>query len=263
MNEEEGFAIGDVAASAGVSVRTLHHYDAIGLVRPSGRTASGHRRYAATDVDRLARVLGYRELGLPLERIRAVLDDPATDEIAQLEEQRELLQGRVVRLSRIIAAIDTTLEAAMTGTTGLTPAEKLAVFGEFDPDEHVDEARSRWGDSPAWRSSRGRVARYTADDWTRITAEESAIRLAFATAMHDGRPADSDEATADAARARRHIDETYYACDHEFHRRLGDLYVADPRFAAGYEEVAGRLASYVRDAIHANADRSASDSATA
>ena len=79
--------VGEVAALAGVTVRTLHHYDRIGLLSPSGRTAAGYRQYAPADLDRLHQVLLYRELGFPLEEVAALLDDPSADHVEHLRRQ--------------------------------------------------------------------------------------------------------------------------------------------------------------------------------
>src|SRR3954468_16829309 len=89
--------VGEVAALTGVTVRTLHHYDRIGLLSPSERTAAGYRRYTPSDLDRLHRVLVYRELGFPLEEVATLLDDPDADPAAHLRRQHRLLRERLRR----------------------------------------------------------------------------------------------------------------------------------------------------------------------
>lgn len=250
-----GFSIGELADLAGVTVRTLHHYDRIGLLQPGQRTGAGYRCYTGEDAERLAQVLGYRELGFGLETIRTILDQPGTDPREHLLRQRGLLAERIERLRRIVAAIDTTLEAERMGTTGLTPAEKLEVFGDFDPDEHEAEVQQRWGESDAYKQSSSRTKDYTKADWVEIKAEGEAIMQGFAAARAAGLPATSPEAMDAAEAARQQIDRRFYDLSPEMHRHLGDMYVADERFTANYEKVAPGLAQYVRDAIHANADR--------
>lgn len=96
--------VGEVSRIVGVSVRALHHYDEIGLVVPSGRTPAGYRSYSGADVERLHRVLLYRELGFTLEEIATLLDDPDVDALAHLRRQRELLDDRINRLHQMVAA---------------------------------------------------------------------------------------------------------------------------------------------------------------
>lgn len=250
-----GFTIGELAELAGVTVRTLHHYDRIGLVRPGLRTAAGYRCYTEEDAERLAQVLGYRELGFALLAIRDILDDPGTDPQEHLRRQRGLLTERIERLRRIVAAIDTTLEAQTMGTTGLTPAEKLEVFGDFDPDEYAEEAEQSWGASEAYQQSAARTKTYTKQDWQTIKAEGAAATNALVAARRAGLPASSPDAMDGAELARQHISKWFYDCPLEMHRNLGDMYVADERFTATYEKIAPGLAQYIRDAIHANAER--------
>ncbi len=250
-------SIGELADLAGVTVRTLHHYDRIGLLRPGHRTAAGYRSYTESDADRLAQVLGYRELGFSLESIRSILDEPSPDHGRHLLRQRSLLTERIERLRRIVAAIDTTVEAQTMGTTGLSPAEKLAVFGDFDPDDYAEEVERCWGDTDAYRESAARTKSYTEDNWHAIKAQGSAVTNTLAQVMSAGLPATSVEAMNAAEQARQHISRWFYDCPVEVHRNLGDMYVADERFTASYEKVAPGLAAYVRDAIHANADRTA------
>ncbi|MFF3350775.1 MerR family DNA-binding transcriptional regulator [Streptomyces sp. NPDC002779] len=120
--------MGRVAELAGVSVRTLHHYDAIGLVRPSARTAAGYRAYAADDVQRLRQVLAYRRLGFGLREVAALVDDASTDVVAHLRQLRGLLLERRDRADAMVAAIDSELAARAQGWT-VTPQEQLQMLG--------------------------------------------------------------------------------------------------------------------------------------
>ncbi|WP_238013077.1 TipAS antibiotic-recognition domain-containing protein [Dactylosporangium sp. AC04546] len=140
-------------------------------------------------------------------------------------------------------------------TTNLTPDEKREVFGDFDPDQYADEAEQRWGQTDAYKESARRTARYTKQDWERIKAEAAANTEGFIAAFTGGVPADSDRARALAEEHRQHISRWFYDCSYETQRGLGDMYVADPRFTATYDTGNPGLAQYIRDAIHANADR--------
>lgn len=161
--------VGSVARLAGVTVRTLHHYDAIGLLRPSGRAENGYRRYTATDVERLQRILFYRELGFGLDRIKDAMADPAADPLTHLREQHALLLERTERLQRLAGAVTRAMEAHTMGID-LSPEHRLQVFGSFDPEAHAEEARERWGSTDAYRESARRTRGYTKADW-RIGAE--------------------------------------------------------------------------------------------
>ena len=171
--------VGAVARVAGVTVRTLHHYDAVGLVSPSGRTHAGYRLYAPADLDRLHAVLAYRELGFGLDEIASLLAGDA-DPLTHLRRQHQLVRTRIDHLTRLLGALEKTMEAQMSGLN-LTPEERFEVFGDHDPEEHADEARERWGDTDAYRQSQQRTARYTKDDWLRIKAEAEAVRSASRT----------------------------------------------------------------------------------
>jgi DNA-binding transcriptional MerR regulator len=246
--------IGQVAALAGVTVRTLHHYDEIGLLRPSGRSNGGYRVYADADLDRLHRVLSYRELGFSLDQVASILNDPDADTASHLRRQHALVRQRVARLQSMLAHIEKAMEAQQMGIS-LTPDEQFEVFGEnWLGDEYAAEAEQRWGDTEAWAQSQRRTAQFTKDDWIALKAEGDALEAEFAQLLRAGVPASDDRAMDLAERHRAGIAH-FYDCPYAMHRGLGDMYLADPRFTAHYDDRAAGLAQYVHDAIHANADR--------
>jgi DNA-binding transcriptional MerR regulator len=124
----EHLTVGRVAELAGMTVRALHHYDEIGLVRPSARTAAGYRAYSAGDVERLRDVLAYRRLGFGLREIADLVDDPSTDAVAHLRRLRRLLLEQRDRAEAMVAAIDRELQVRATGMR-LTPEEQLGILG--------------------------------------------------------------------------------------------------------------------------------------
>ncbi|WP_405444760.1 methyltransferase domain-containing protein [Streptomyces erythrochromogenes] len=125
---EDHWTVGRVAELAGVSVRTLHHYDHIGLVRPSARNPAGYRAYAAGDVERLREVLAYRRLGFGLREIAELVGDPSTDAVAHLRRLRGVLLERRERADAMVAAIDRELSARAKGLK-VTPEEQLGMLG--------------------------------------------------------------------------------------------------------------------------------------
>jgi len=249
--------VGQVAERFGVTVRTLHHYDAIGLLSPSARSQAGYRLYTEEDVTRLQHVVVYRRLDFSLEEISQLLDDGTRPALLEhLRRQRSAVVSRLEELAELVTAIDRALEKEMTGVN-LTKEEQRELFGDGFSDEYAAEAKDRWGDTDAWRQSQQRTSRYTKADWEEIKAEAEEVNAAFVAALEAGEPATSEAAMDAAERARLHIHERFYSLSADFHRNLGDMYVSDPRFTKTYEDIRPGLAQYVRDAIHANADRHA------
>lgn len=254
MNEVDTRAVGAVARLAGVTVRTLHHYDEIGLLRPTGRSEAGYRRYGAGDLERLQRILFYRELGFGLDEITAVMRDGPSDALGHLRRQHGLLHERIARLQRMVVAVEKEMEARQMGIN-LTPEERLEIFGGFDPDAHAQEAETRWGNTEPYRESARRTSSYTKDDWARMKAEGAEINERLVAALRAGLPADGPEAMDAAEAHRQQISRWFYECSAEMHVGLGEMYIADPRFTKTYEDAAPGLAHYLHDAIVANAAR--------
>jgi MerR family transcriptional regulator, thiopeptide resistance regulator len=248
------WTVGQVAERSGVTVRTLHHYDEIGLLRPSRRSASGYRLYTDEDLVRLQHVVVYRRLGFALEEVAVLLDDPEADVAAHLRRQRAAVMSRLDELGELVTAIDRALEAEVSGMQ-LTPEEQRELFGEDFKEEYQEEARERWGDTEAWRQSQQRTSQYTKADWQAIKAEADGINARLVEALQAGELADSPTAMDAAEAHRQHITRWFYDCPAEMHACISEMYVSDPRFAKTYEDMAPGLAQYVRDAVHANAAR--------
>ncbi|MGA3487304.1 MerR family transcriptional regulator [Micromonosporaceae bacterium DT55] len=244
--------VGEVARLAGVTVRTLHHYDEIGLLSPRGRTHAGYRRYDDADLARLQQILFYRELGFSLEEIAAILDDPAADATAHLRRQHELLTARISRLQEMAAAVELALEAEKMGMS-LTPEERFDVFGDQDPQQYAEETKQRWGGTDAYRESARRAGQHSKEDWLRIKAENEDWNRRFTEVMAAGAPAGGPAAMALAEEHRQHICRWFYDCSYEMHTALADMYLADARFTETYEKIRPGMAAYLAEAIHANA----------
>lgn len=248
--------VGEVAELSGVTVRTLHHYDELGLLSPSGRSEAGYRQYSYDDLARLREILTWRALGFGLTEIAALLDDPGRDRLAALERQRELVGREIERLGALAAAVDAAIAAHVNGTR----MEETTMFEGFDPSEYEEEARERWGHTDAYRESARRAAQYGEAEWDEIRAEAEAITRELVALMRAGEPADGPAARALAERHRTHISRWFYPCSPQMHRGLAEMYVADPRFTQTYEREAEGLAAYVHDAIVANSDAQESES---
>jgi MerR family transcriptional regulator, thiopeptide resistance regulator len=250
----DGYTVGEVAQRSGVSVRTLHHYDAIGLLTPAGRSVAGYRLYSEADLGRLRHVLFYRELGFGLDQIAEILADPDARTDDHLRRQHRLLRERRARTGALLAAIEHEIEARQLGIV-LTPAEQLEIFGTATFAERAEEAHDHWGDPEASRASRRRAAAYSKQDWVAIKAEADGNIRRFADALRAGEPATGAAAMALAEEHRAHLSRWFFACDHGQHRQVAAGYVADPGAVATWDEVAPGFARYVHDAIVANADR--------
>ena len=249
------WTIQEVARGTGTTSRTLRHYDAIGLLRPSRLLPGGQRAYDGAALVRLQRILLLRGMGVGLARIARVLEesDEDSDEAAvtaALAEHVVVLRHEQERLSRQIAAVENTIEKLKGGRE----MEMDTMFDGFDHTVHREEVESRWG-ADAYR--RG-------DEWWRnmSTADRAAwqdrtanLARDWADAAERGVDADSDEARA---LAQRHVEwlgsipgTPRGPSLAEYVTGLGDMYVADPRFAANYATSAGGSAGaeFVRDAL--------------
>lgn len=252
--EEQEWSIQQIAKLAGTTSRTLRHYDDIGLLVPSSIGHNGYRYYDQSALVRLQRIMLLRELGLGLPQIGDVLDREASEAHA-LETHLAWLRQEQDRLTRQIASVRSTITALRGGERLM--AEDM--FDGFDHTQYKDEVEQRWGekayaDSDRWWRS------MSADDkaaWQRRVTE---LNRDWAAAADAGEPADGQAAQQ---LARRHVEwltgipGTPAAAPggdvKAYVLGLGDMYVADPRFAANYGGVQG--ATFVRDALRVYAER--------
>jgi DNA-binding transcriptional MerR regulator len=247
--------VNEVARITGVTVRALHHYDEIGLLVPSMRSPAGYRLYTDEDLLRLQQILIGRTLGLSLEEIRHLLDDPALDRRQLLLRQREELQRRAEATAAMLRSVDAAL-ALLDEPERSDTMDLKEIFDGFDPKQYEQEAKDRWGHTEAYRESQRRAKAYTKQDWLAIKAEMNAVVTDAAAALQAGCDPDSEDVMDIAERARLSIDRWFYPCSRQMHSRLADLYEADERFAANYERHAAGLTAFFATAIRANARRS-------
>lgn len=251
----QSHSVGSVSKLTGVTVRTLHHYDQIGLLVPSDRSQAGYRLYHEADLDRLRQILFYRELGFSLDQIAELLQADA-DRTAHLRQQRLMVADRIERLQAVAAAIETELEAQQMGIQ-LTQQEKFELFGDGYRDDYAAEAEQRWGRSDAFAQSQRRSATYTKEQWQQIKAAAAANEQRFAGLLAAGVPAGAEAAMEAAEEHRQHIATWFYDIPVAMHRGLAEMYLADARFTAYYDTIAPGLAGYISAAITNNADRQA------
>ncbi len=246
--------VGEVARLAKVSVRTMHHYDAIGLLTPSGRSETGYRQYTQGDLERLQQILFFRELGFALAAIRRIMLDPGFDRRRALAAQRTLLAAKARHTQAMLTAIDEALDALGKGTI-MDGDEMFEVFGGFDPKDYEDEARERWRGTDAYAESARRTTAYGKADWRRIKAESDEITAAFGTALDQGLDPASESVQAIVERHWQHLSLWFYTPTPEMYAGLGDLYVNDPRFTANIDKGHAGLASFQRRAMYIHSGR--------
>ena len=162
------YSVGQVAGFAGVTVRTLHHYDEIGLLAPGGRSHAGHRRYSDADLDRLQQILFYRELGFPLDEVAALLDDPEADPRAHLRRQHELLTARIEQAPEDGRGRRSTPWRHARWASTSRPRRGSRSSATTTPSSTPTRRSERWGGTDAYAESQRRAARYTKEDWKRI-----------------------------------------------------------------------------------------------
>ncbi|WP_245861777.1 MerR family transcriptional regulator [Compostimonas suwonensis] len=247
----EALSVGETAGLVGVSVRTLHHWDDIGLVVPKNRSRSGYRAYDHDDIGRIHRVLVYRELGFSLASIQEILDDPTTDEEQQLRQQRQIIGDRIGRLSEMAEGIDTLLAAKQRGTR-LSLREQAEIFGREWRPEWAEEAYERWGNSFEWAQFEQNIAPLSAAERARIHDLGEAVQGELAEAKRSGVTPGTSEANR-LAEAHRGLIEQLFACSYSMHACLGRLYVEDERFTATIDRWEPGMSEWLRDVIFANA----------
>ena len=254
-----GYTVSEVARMSGVSVRTLHHYDEVGLLKPACVGANGYRYYGRDELLRLQQVLFHRELGFPLEEIRRVLDAPDFDRVAALRAHRERLAADARRYRRLVRTIDETL-AALEGETTM---DDKGIYAGFDSDPAKQAAREarlveRFGEGarPAIERSLKLLSKTTPADLQARKAEQDAIEAGLVAALEGGAPADSAAVQGFMRRQHAWVAAWWGAAPNAASfAGLGRMYVEDPEFRARYDTVAPGLAEYLAEGMRVFAER--------
>ncbi|HZG85760.1 MerR family transcriptional regulator [Paenibacillus sp.] len=240
----------EVAKLAGISVRTLHHYDEIGLLVPEHVTEAGYRMYSERDLERLQHILFLKELDLPLQRIKAIVDDPAYDRVEALEAHRRLMYEKRDRLDRVIATLDKTIRHAK-GEITMSNEEKFEGF-DFSKNPYEQEARERWGDQAVDEANR-RIQSKTPEEQQAMGERMNAL-FAKLAAVRTLAP-DSDEAQAAVKEWYDFLNDNIQTYSLEVFKGLGQMYVDDERFTRNIDKFGEGLAAFLRDAMAVFADR--------
>jgi DNA-binding transcriptional MerR regulator len=255
------YLVKEVAALSGVTVRALHHYDELGLLTPTARTAAGYRLYNDHDLLRLQQILIGRELGLSLEAIRRSLDDPSFDRRAALVAQRAELAARAERAESMVRAIDAALAAlevanGQEDTNVNNRVDYKKIFDGFDHEKYEPEVKQRWGNTEAYKKSEQRWKSYTEADLLRMKEEQGAIYAAAGALRTAGVSPDDPRAMDVAERHRLSFDRWFYPCSHKMHASLADMWETDTRYLINMDKQGGDgFTKYLAAAVRANAAR--------
>ena len=232
--------IKEFADFTGVSVRTLHYYDEIGLLTPAFvDKTTGYRFYDEKSFLRMQEILFYRELDFSLKSIKEILSSPNYDKNKVLNEQKHLLTLKKERLERLISAID----GAVKGENVMT------AFDNSEFEKYKAEAREKWGKTDAYKEHAERTKNYSGQKWNELAAGLEQIMAAFAICMNKGEIPNSSEAQDLVKRLQSHITENYYHCTNEILAGLGQMYVADERFKSNIDKHADGTAAFISEAI--------------
>ena len=232
--------IKEFARFTGVSVRTLHYYDEIGLLAPAYVDKStGYRFYDDGCLLRMQEILFYRELDFSLKDIGEILSSPHYDKTKALKQQKEMLILKKERLERLIGAIDD----AMKGEN------VMKAFDNSQFETYKAEAKEKWGKTDAYKEHAEKTKDYSKDKWSNLADDMNDIMAEFAVCMKNGNEADSEAAQALVKTLQSHITENYYSCTNPILAGLGMMYVGDERFKNNIDKHGDGTAQFICDAI--------------
>ena len=242
------YTVKQLANMAGVSTRTLHYYDQIGLLTPSSYGENGYRYYQPDAVLRLQQILFFRELDFSLAEIQAIVDRPEFNQLHALETHKKALQERAARLASLIHTIDQTI-LYLKGKTDMSQSQLFEGFSEAKQQEYIEQARERWGDQVSasvrkWNS-------YSQAQKDQIGREGEAIYRDLLGYI--GQDPAIPEVQQIVARWHQHI-RYFYEPTTETLRGLGQMYADDPAFATVYQRMHPDFPEFLRQAITHHCD---------
>lgn len=251
-HRDMSYTVKQLSKMAGISVRTLHYYDEIGLLKPDAIRPNGYREYGDQTVIKLQQILFYREMDLSLEEIKALVSRPDFDTIAALETHRASLQGRARRLEHLIQTVDDTL-LHMKGLKGMSQKQLFAAFSDEEQEKYAQEAELLY-DPEIVKESNRKFKSLRAAEKQRIFDEGNQIYTDLVAAMPKG--AGSTEVQACIERWRKHMD-YFWTPNLEQLLGLAEMYNADARFKANFDKIDPRLAEFIKEAVEEYVKRKA------
>lgn len=252
------YKVKEVSDMVGLSVRMLHHYDKIDLLKPDHVTSAGYRQYSEENLELLQQILFLRELEFSLNEIKVFMEHQSQDYIGMLDKQQMLLKKKAKRLNKIIDTIEKTKDKYKRGEI-MTAKERFEGFDSSDfeanKEQYAKEAEERWGHSEAFQESKRRTSKYSPDDFKRIQDETDKVYKQIVGLMHL-HVSDPGVQTL-VASLRDGITEHFYDCTLDIFRGLGQMYVDDPRFTKNLEKHGHGFAAYLSRAIEFYCDQQA------
>ncbi|NQS91291.1 MAG: MerR family transcriptional regulator [Chloroflexi bacterium] len=244
------YTIKEMADLAGVTTRTLRHYDQVSLLTPAEIGENGYRYYDHENLLRLQQVLFFKEMDVPLKEIQFILSRPDFQLLPALENHRETIQVQIKRYQRLLKTIQRTI-GTLQGENKMSANE---YFEGFDETQYEEETRERWGNTSQYAESQRKWSSYSKDQKEEIKQEGGRITIRMVTEDPGASPDDPEvqEAVGDYY---SYLNRYFYTCEVGFLRGLADMWVQDPRFALNYERVREGGAVFVRDAVHIFCDR--------
>lgn len=243
----EKYTVSRLARLAGISIRTLHHYDKIGLLKPAKRAESRYRYYGKEELYRLQQILFFKELNFSLSKIQQILDDPDFDQIEALEYQRKLIEKQSDRLGKLLTTIDKTIKELKENKTMLSDEELYEGFSKEQIEAWNKEVDEKY-DPEVVAESRANVSKMTKSEIDAIKQEQENQAKELAELM-DQYSIDSEEVQG-VIKCHHQTNEKFYKTSAEMYKGLGDMYVSDPRFAEFYDKHKPGLAKFLRDAMY-------------
>lgn len=246
------YTVKQLSKIAGVSVRTLHYYDEIGLLKPSFLKKNGYRHYEEKELLKLQQILFFRELEFPLEKIKEIMHVSDFNALIALSDQQKLLEVKKQRIEHLLTTISKTIQS-LKGGKSMTTDDTFSAFNDPTYQKYKEEVEKRWGKTDAYKQSMERVGKMSKADLERVKAEGEDIAQAIVDLMIKGFSFDSPDVQKQINRYYKHLHH-FYEANYEMFKGLGKMYVDDWRFTKVYEKRAKGFASFMRDAMAFYAD---------
>lgn len=244
-NGNQQYSVKQLSELAGVSVRALHHYDEIDLLKPSYRSDKGYRFYQREELFRLQQIMFYKTLGYSLDKIKSILDTKDFDLITALQSHKRVLETRAVDLNKLLETIDKTINELKNKEGMITDKEMYEGFRPEEVASIKEETREKWPEESVEVESR--IKEMSKSAWRETKQEAEEINLWLSNLMH--KPVADVEVQKVIKLHFQHL-HRFYEVSEERYRGLATMYVEDERFKAHYDKVKPGLAEFLNKGIH-------------